>query len=1007
MSDSNWLGKRVNQMCRRFDHGIDCVYAPHGGARFLIMGEAVKTIRVLGRRLMLALGVMLASGLWACGEGSESTPTAPATDIFDCSAFVTPARIDTSACDDVGADQPEQLVHCLRGSGHLGSWAVDAAGLPAYDFTVEERCDPAAHAYSPRQTPLRDPIHLVGNGRGLVAMAHASGAVEIYSQDRGHKWINGVDTWSDPDNPDYPMQLGGGFNYYTVGQVPTASAVGSTRFEDLPVNRATQMQTRRFGVGYVETVTHDAQITVRRRVFAPDAAARALVAHVSVENPTGQPLHYELVEFWDVNIHQLPLELVTSDLGTPGITQIIDRRRRALMALFSQQVQWRGDAGIAVVRTTAKNVPASVPNRLTVSKVDYYPDPIYLAILDDGAAPDAVWLSDTELWSGAERRPPPAAAQPGDATSRTLDLDGDGQHAILALRVPVDVPAHGAVTRRFAFGYVPGGGDPDAAVAELRARGETLLQDTNTSWRTRLVWAAFPGLPRAGVMQREIAWAAYNAIANTTFDEYRNVRVLGQGGAYKYIHGMDGAMGDLALFSEAMALIDPGIARDTLVYTLATQLGGSQNTPWRFPYATHGVGSVTDVLIYTQRSDAYYFVPSAIARYVAETRDAEFLSRAVPFYPLSAAGSGDVIEHIRRALQYGTETLGFGARGIVAIGTGDYADGITALATEPATPTGTSSTYNAGAIVYGFPLAADVVEARDSALAASLRSLAASQGEALLQQAWEGNYFYRGFVDDGDPLAPQIFFLEPQVFPILAGILDDARRDLALGEVVSRLETTIGALSNVTIGTDTGVGGPDRPLVGGIWPVANAWLTGAYAHRDANQAWSSFTRNTLAAHADAYPDLWYGIWTGPDSFNGPDNPRPGEADAHLVTALTDYPALNAHMHTGPLRALMQIVGVEGTRDGLRITPRVPAETFAVEWPRLRVHGTPQSIEGQFTASSDGPVQMEIALPSGLRGAAAVHVTTDGVDAAASVDAGVVRFVLPARAQISVPWRVEP
>jgi hypothetical protein len=952
--------------------------------------------------------VLLVLGGWACGEGSESTPTptsVPAADTFDCTGFVPPPRLDTSACGDVNADQPEQLAACLRGSGRLGRWSVDAAGLPAYDFTVEQRCDPVTQAYSPRKTPLRDPIHLIGNGRGLVAMAHASGAVEIYSQDRGHKWINGVDTWSDPSNPTYPLQLGGGFNYYTIVRGQASSPVGSTRFEDLPVNRAAQMQTRRFGVGYFETVTHDAEITLRRRVFAPDADARALVAHVSVENPTDKPLHYEIVEFWDVSIHQLPLELLTSDLGLPGVTESIDRRRRALMAQFTQHVQWYGDARVAVVQTTAKTLPSNVHDRLAVSKIDYFPDPIYLAVLDDGAAPDAVSLNDSELWPDAERRPPEAAARPGDATSRAIDLDGDGQHAILAVRVPVDVPAHGTVTRRFAFGYVPGGGAPDAAVAELRARGETLVRDTDASWRARLVWAAFPGLQAAGVMQREIAWAAYNAIANTTFDEYRNVLLLGQGGAYKYIHGMDGAMGDLALFAEAMVLIDARIAHDTLVYAMATQLGGTQSTPWRFPYATHGVGAFSDVIIYNQRSDAYYFVPAAIARYIAVTRDTDFLARPVPFYPRSAGESGDVIEHIRRALQYGTETLGFGARGIVAIGTGDYADGINALATEPATPKGTSSTYNAGAIVYGFPLAADIIERRDAALATSLRALAASQAEALLQRAWEGHYFYRGFVDSGNPLAPQIFFLEPQVFPILTGIVDDPRRELALGEVVARLETPIGALSNVTIGSGTGVGGPDRPLVGGIWPVANAWLTGAYARRDASQAWSSFVRNTLAAHAEAYPDLWYGIWTGPDSFNGPDNARPGEADAHAVTALTDYPALNAHMHTGPLRALMQIVGVEGTRDGLRITPRVPTETFTVEWPRLWLRSTPQSIEGQLVASSDGPVQMEVALPSGLREAATLRVTADGVETAATVSGDVLRFVLPGRADVAVPWRV--
>jgi len=951
--------------------------------------------------------VMIAAPLAfaACGDNDGVAPPAPApvVDRFDCEGFVPPPRPSVAACPDVDPAHPETLVACAWGSGHLGQWSVDNAGLPAYDFTVEQRCDPVARAYSPRPDPLRDPIHLVGNGRGLVAMAHASGAVEIYTQDRGHKWINRVDTWTDPQNPTYPPQLGGGFTYYVVPERDGAR-VGSTRFEDLPVNRATDMQTRRFGVGYYETRTVDAELTVHRRTFAPDAAARALVTEVTVENTSTRPLRTAIVEIWDVNISQVPVEVLTSDLGIPGITADVERRRRALNAQFTQQVQWDAASRVAGVTTTAKQLPPSVRGRQDVSRVDYFPDPVFLAVLDADVTPDAVWLTDRELWPDDSRTPPAAAAAPGDAGSRRLDLDGAEQRALLAVRIPVDVPPRGRVTRRFAFGYVPGGGAPDDAVADLQARAAALRAETDASWRQRLVWAAFPGLPNAAVMQRELAWAAYNAVAHTTFDEYRGVRVLGQGGAYKYVHGLDGAIGDLALFAEAMLLVDPAIARDTLVYTLGTQHAPTQRIPFRYPYATTGVGTFSDVGIYDQRSDAYYFVPAAIGRYVATTRDTGFLREPVPFWPRAAGVTGDVQAHIDGGLDYGTGTLGFGARGLVAIGTGDYADGINSLATEPATPTGSSSTYNAGAIVHGFPLVADVVEPLDSTLAERLRGLAASQTTGLLERSWSGAYFYRGFVDSGNPLAPHIFFLEPQILPVLAGITDPAQRDSALDLVVDRLETPIGAVSNVVVDDGTTGGGPDLPLIGGIWPVANAWLTGAYARRDPAEAWSSFTRNTLAAHAEAYPGLWYGIWTGPDSFNGPDDERPGEADAHLATALTDYPALNVHVHTGPLRALPELVGVNGTRDGLRITPRLPTETFSVVWPRLEVRGTPQSIEGRYAASADGPVVMEIALPSGLR-SGPVRVAVDDAVVEAEVAGERVRFNMPGRRDTAVAWRV--
>ncbi len=963
-----------------------------------------RALRAGGPRALTAVGFVLLGALCteACGS-PEATPEpeAPGTPARTCADLPLPTRSDESDCADVDASNPEALGRCLLGSGHAGAWAVDADGLPAYDFHVEERCDPVAEHWSPRSTPQRDPVHLIGNGRGLVAMAHASGGVEIYSQDRGHKWLNRVDTWADSETPSFPQQLGGGFSYVVDGD-----KVWSTRFEDLPLGEATTLQTRRFGAGYVETVTTLGTLRLRRRVFAPDADARALVAEVEVENLGDAERDVGLVEFWDVNLHEVPVELMTSDLSFAGITARIDRKRRALMAGFEQSLGYDAASRVATVTTRALSMPASVTTRADVSATDYFPEPLYLAALDADARVDAAWLDDRELWGELTERPIPAAvATSGDGASRSMKLNGEGQHPVLALRSPVHLGPGERSVRRFAFGYVPGGGTPDAALAELRGAPSTLAASAASSWRERLVWAAFPGLESAGAIQRELAWSSYSALANVTFDEYRGTRLLGQGGAYKYIHGLDGAIGDLALFSEAMLLIDPELARDTLSYCFASQHAGAEKTPWRYPYATTGIGSFSDVGIYGNRSDPYFLLPWSAAKYVAVSRDASYLDREVPYWPKHRGETGSVLDHLKRSLDYADTALGLGARGFVAIGTGDYADGILRLTEEDTSERGTSSLYNAGFVVAGFPLAADAVASRSAGLAARLRTLFDSQSAAFINEGWGGRWYERGFADNGKPLAPNMLFLEPQVLPILAGLVEPPRRKALLALLAERLETKLGAVTPAEVDPTGGdAGGIDRPQVGGIWPVANAWLTHAYALEEPALGWSSFVRNTLFAHATAYPDLWYGIWTGPDSYNGPDRDRPGQADAHAATALTDYPALNAHLHTSPLRALMGLLGIEGTAKGLGIAPRVPTETFSVVWPRLSLKSTASSIGGTLTASASETLELRVLLPSALRTGELV-VTANGASVAATRDGDSVVFPLSVKKDVASAWSV--
>jgi len=930
--------------------------------------------------------VMMAA---ACGA-----PDAP-IDPQSCAAYVRPARPASVGCTD--PSDPFTLVPCDTGSALAGAWTIDADGLPAYDLLVDERCDDAATAYTPRRADraIRDPWHVVGDGYGMVAMAHASGGFDVYMQDRGHSWPVRVDTWRDDQHPEFPPQLGAALGYLVED-----GRVRSLRFEDLPVAAALAAQQRRFGVGYAETATTVDDLVITRRVYALPGR-RALVSEVTIENRAPRDRTIGLVELDDVNMFQLPMELATSDLLAPTITIDIDRRRRDLAAEFHHRARYDAAARVASI-TTEANAPTVGPD--DVAPYDQYPATLWLAALD--ATPDAAWLADGELWPGSDRAPPAALAR-GDAGERAIELPGANQPGVLALRIPVTLAAGERIVRRFAFGEVPQGGDVVAAAAAVRAAAPD-APAAAAAWKPRLVWAAVPGQPHAGALQRELAWSSYAMQALATYDAYHQARLLGQGGSYKYIHGCDGAIGDYALFADAALPIDPALAADTLALAFATQRSQTASDHGRFPYATTGVGDFTDVVRYDLRSDGYFLMPSEVGRYVALTRDASFLDRAVPYWPRAAGDTGSVLDHLQRTQAFADTTLGFGAHGITAMGTNDYADGILQTASEPATPTGTSSTFNAWLLVGGYSLAADVVAPRDPALAQRYRAERADQLAKLDQFAWNGMWYERGFVDSGHPIGSGNLYLEPQVLPIVAGAVDPARRTQLLELVATHMDTAIGPMTVVPIdmgGPGGSTGDIDEPQVGGVWPVASAWLTEAYAIADPARGWDSLVRNTLFAHAEAFPRLWYGVWSGPDSYYGPDAERPGEADAHLATALTDYPVLNVHAHASVLRALFAVAGIQPAGTGIAIAPRLPTETFALAWPRLALVSTPTSIAGSLTTVGGGPLELRVRLPSGLRGTAALDVRAGGVPVPATRDGDDVVLTIVTTPDVPLAWSV--
>jgi hypothetical protein len=97
---------------------------------------------------------------------------------------------------------------------------------------------------------------------------------------------------------------------------------------------------------------------------------------------------------------------------------------------------------------------------------------------------------------------------------------------------------------------------------------------------------------------------------------------------------------------------------------------------------------------------------------------------------------------------------------------------------------------------------------------------------------------------------------------------------------------------------------------GGVWAALGGLAAWGFARHDPDRAWASLRRQSLLGHADAYPDVWAGRWSGPDARNAWFGDRPGEAFVHPATPMAEFPVMNSNAHAGPLLGLLRAAGID-------------------------------------------------------------------------------------------------
>ncbi len=369
----------------------------------------------------------------------------------------------------------------------------------------------------------------------------------------------------------------------------------------------------------------------------------------------------------------------------------------------------------------------------------------------------------------------PSALASGARLSGTV---GAGLDPCGALRTTVDIPAHGRVEIVVLLGEATDADEARSLIARYRtANLDSVLAEVGRYWDEVLgaVQVKTPDRPMDIMLN---GWLLYQTIA---------CRVWARSAFYQ----ASGAYGFRDQLQDGMAIAGtrPAMARAHLLRAAARQFVEGDLQHWWLPHSGQGVR--------TRISDDRAWLAFVVAHHVVATGDAAVLDEIVPFlegqqleagehdaffHPTVSDETASLYEHCARALDH---SLTVGAHGLPLIGTGDWNDGMNRVGEA-----GRGESVWLGWFLHAALEAfAPFAEARGEPERAALwRSHMVALRTAIEREAWDGDWYRRGFFDDGTLLgsaASEECRIDSiaQSWAVLSGAADPSRAEIAVASL--------------------------------------------------------------------------------------------------------------------------------------------------------------------------------------------------------------------------------